>query len=1018
MTHCLPYVLKKSSLSLAVIGSLFAVAQPASGEARQLRVSDGQEHTATGTYDTRELGNYASSLVAYGANTVIHGQNAALLTDGINAYGAFALGGGRVTVDRFTSVRTAGQSSSAVYSQQGRMEVDGSTIETSGDESSGAVANLGGTLAVGGGAAITTTGYQSDGVFVIGAGSRADVADATIHTSGYQSRGLVSGTGALLNATNVQVSTLGELSSGAVAAYGAAITLRGGAISTEGLSARGVVSSGDAQIEGVAITTKRGHGLEARGESTSSIKARNVNVRAETGHGAFAIGYGNGQTPAASITIEDSAITTGSSHALHAQDGGRIYVKGSTVSTTGPYAHGLNIAYGQRVDSSIVAQDSYVVTQGSAAVGASANVGRIELSDSKVETQGQGATGVSVEENGVMLLSNTNVTTQGEYASAAEVWGSLSMIGGRLHGQNADAINTGGNATIELRDGAQVIGGNGTLVSVGRGDVSIRAGRGVYLEGDVADDEGFDLRGRLRLSLEDGAAWKGAVGDDVDGSLDAAASQWTLTGDSSLSALNLTDSVVTFQNAEVSDFTPKVLEVRGDYVGDGARMVLNTRLGDDSSATDRLVVKGSTSGDTFLTVNNIGGAGAATNEGIQVVQVDGASQGRFALSGRVIAGANEYLLAQGGKSTPTDGDWYLRSEAPSVIVPPVVDPPAVVQPVTPVDPAPVVTAPVKPTPTTPVYRPEIGAYLGNQHAAVTMFSHTMHDRVGQPTFADDGRSDGRGGAAWVRFGSSQFDATSGARQVDSATNTDVLQLGGEVVSWTAGDSRFHVGAMGGWGRANSHVGSELTGYSAKGRVTGYNLGVYGTWFANAGSGAGLYVDGSVQGGRFSNRVEGDYLPRESYDSQSMSASIEGGYAIALLANETTELYLQPQAQMIYTGYKADRHVESNGTVFTSEDAGGWTSRVGARLYGNAAGAGINRIQPFLELNWWHADEGDSIALGGQRVDWDLPQDVYEAKLGAQIELGAKWSGWGNIGAQSGAGEFRTVDGQVGLMRRW
>lgn len=75
------------------------------------------------------------------------------------------------------------------------------------------------------------------------------------------------------------------------------------------------------------------------------------------------------------------------------------------------------------------------------------------------------------------------------------------------------------------------------------------------------------------------------------------------------------------------------LTVTGNYVGNGGTLVLNTALGGDNSATDRLVVQGSISGSSTLRIGNVGGAGAQTVEGIKVVDVAGASNGSFVLQG-------------------------------------------------------------------------------------------------------------------------------------------------------------------------------------------------------------------------------------------------------------------------------------------------------------------------------------------------------------------------------------------------
>ncbi|MBB2974459.1 autotransporter outer membrane beta-barrel domain-containing protein, partial [Mesorhizobium sp. RMAD-H1] len=111
------------------------------------------------------------------------------------------------------------------------------------------------------------------------------------------------------------------------------------------------------------------------------------------------------------------------------------------------------------------------------------------------------------------------------------------------------------------------------------------------------------------------------------------------------------------------------LTVNGNYTGkDGGTLALSTRLEGDDSKTDRLVVKGATSGNTTLAVTNAGGGGAQTDKGIRLVEVDGASNGTFTLAGdyvfegdqALVAGAYAYRLFKNGIDT-NDGDWYLRS---------------------------------------------------------------------------------------------------------------------------------------------------------------------------------------------------------------------------------------------------------------------------------------------------------------------------------------------------------------------
>lgn len=93
----------------------------------------------------------------------------------------------------------------------------------------------------------------------------------------------------------------------------------------------------------------------------------------------------------------------------------------------------------------------------------------------------------------------------------------------------------------------------------------------------------------------------------------------------------------------------------GGLVQDGT-VVLNTVLGDDTSATDNIVVSGNTSGNTQVKMNNAGGQGAQTVDGIRSVEVQGQSDGTFIQSGRIVAGAYDYSLMKNGK------DWYLTSQ--------------------------------------------------------------------------------------------------------------------------------------------------------------------------------------------------------------------------------------------------------------------------------------------------------------------------------------------------------------------
>ena len=101
------------------------------------------------------------------------------------------------------------------------------------------------------------------------------------------------------------------------------------------------------------------------------------------------------------------------------------------------------------------------------------------------------------------------------------------------------------------------------------------------------------------------------------------------------------------------------LSVTGDYVADNATVYLESRLDDaNPSTSDILVIKGNSSGNTKLFIDNIDGGGAATiGKGILLIQVWGNSLGTFSLEAPIVTGNYIYLLFK-----EEDGNWYLQSK--------------------------------------------------------------------------------------------------------------------------------------------------------------------------------------------------------------------------------------------------------------------------------------------------------------------------------------------------------------------
>ncbi|WP_432421826.1 hypothetical protein [Pseudomonas fluorescens] len=145
----------------------------------------------------------------------------------------------------------------------------------------------------------------------------------------------------------------------------------------------------------------------------------------------------------------------------------------------------------------------------------------------------------------------------------------------------------------------------------------------------------------------------------------------TLTATQGVIAPFTAGQLATLNNAGTVDLTQgntrtnDTLTVQGNYVGNNGQLRVQTAIGADGSASDKLVVNGGTlTGSTTITVTNLGGTGArTTQDGIEVVQAQGGAVsdvGAFSLAQSVSAGAFDYRLFKGGVNG-NQNNWYLRS---------------------------------------------------------------------------------------------------------------------------------------------------------------------------------------------------------------------------------------------------------------------------------------------------------------------------------------------------------------------
>lgn len=637
------------------------------------------------------------------------------------------------------------------------------------------------------------------------------------------------------------------------------------------------------------------------------------------------------------------------------------------------------------------------------------NGGVFDLNANNQRVNRLGGIGGEVHLNGATLTANNETDTD-----------NTTFAGDIVDGTSAGSLTKTGEGSLTLSGKTQWSGDTridgGELVLDG-------SQKGAQLISNVIGQD------NTALSLRNGAALTGWI-DPTNVNIDKE-SRWNMTADSRVEDIHLAGTVNFVAPASLPMSAGRTLTANNWYGQDGT-VVLNTVLGNDASVTDNIVVNGNTRGNTFVKVNNAGGNGDWTLNGIRVVEVKGESDGTFTKSGRIVAGAYDYSLEKKG------ADWFLTNQYVTPPTPPE-KPDTPDEPDTPEEPTSPDSShkhknpgtPDKPvTPETPdvpgisVVRPEAASYSANLMAANTLFNTRLHDRLGEPQYTDALTGEKKVTSMWLRQvgGHNRFKDSSG--QISTQSNRYVVQLGGDIAQWSSDAlQRWHLGVMAGYGRNSSNSRSNVTGYRSEGTVSGYSAGLYATWYQNDETRQGMYLDSWAQYGWFDNDVKGQNIQSESYKSRGLTASLEAGYTHKLgeftgSHGSLNEWYIQPQAQVIWMGVTADDHRESNGTRVSGEGENNVQTRLGMRTFlkgHSKIDDGKNRtFQPFVEANWIHNSEKFGVRMDGMRVSQDGSQDLGELKTGVEGQLNPHLNLWGNVGVQLGDKGYSDTSAMIGV----
>ncbi|EJH8054416.1 fibronectin-binding autotransporter adhesin ShdA [Salmonella enterica] len=571
-----------------------------------------------------------------------------------------------------------------------------------------------------------------------------------------------------------------------------------------------------------------------------------------------------------------------------------------------------------------------------------------------------------------------------------------------------------GKSLTKLGAGKLTLSGANTY----SGDTNVQEGT-LWLAGDgtigeVGSQQAVNVASDATFGGSNGTTVNGKVTNEgtlVFGDSEETGAIFTLNGD----LINMG----TMTSGSSSSTPGNTLYVDGNYTGNGGSLYLNTVLGDDDSATDKLVITGDASGTTDLYINGIGD-GAQTTNGIEVVDVGGVSTSdAFVLKNEVNAGLYTYRLYW----NESDNDWYLASKAQSDdddsggddtpsdggddggnVTPP--DDGGDGGDVTPPDHGGDVA---------PQYRADIGAYMGNQWMARNLQMQTLYDREGSQYRNADG-------SVWARFkaGKAESEAVSG--NIDMDSNYSQFQLGGDILAWGNGQQSVTVGVMASYINADTdstgNRGADGSQFTSSGNVDGYNLGVYATWFADAQTHSGAYVDSWYQYGFYNNSVESGDAGSESYDSTANAVSLETGYRYDIALSNGNTVSLTPQAQVVWQNYSADSVKDNYGTRIDGQDGDSWTTRLGLRVDGKLYKGSRTVIQPFAEANWLHTSDDVSVSFDDATVKQDLPANRAELKVGLQADIDKQWSVRAQVAGQTGSNDFGDLNGSLNLRYNW
>ncbi|MFD1792117.1 autotransporter outer membrane beta-barrel domain-containing protein [Ochrobactrum teleogrylli] len=316
-----------------------------------------------------------------------------------------------------------------------------------------------------------------------------------------------------------------------------------------------------------------------------------------------------------------------------------------------------------------------------------------------------------------------------------------------------------------------------------------------------------------------------------------------------------------------------------------------------------------------------------------------------------------------------------------------------------------------------LYREEVPVYSAlppvAHHLALSTLG-TFHERRGEQDLLESG---GYLPSSWVRVFGQDIDMKwrgTVAPGVDGSLLG--IQAGQDLFGRESDGGHFdRFGVFFGYARASGDITGQALGLNdlAVGDldVTGTSFGGYWTHIGPQ----GWYLDAVVMGTWFDGSASSNAQQGIDLEGHGVTASLEGGYPLALGGNWT----LEPQAQLIWQHLSLDDQADRYSTVtFDSDNA--WTGRIGMRLQG-AEETSFGKLRPYLKANLWQNFSSDqTVSFGTDPIVTNLKGTSLEVGGGITVDITEKASLFATADYTTNLGGERTRiwEGNIGLNVKW